>query len=127
VGSDDNGSIVPFNMKAMRTVMGPQFEEDSAAIEAWIRGGPKPDFADIGSRLLSIYSELDRRGWYHPDDFVTDAVSAVRKALHSEKSDLAGLVARLVEVTRGLLKEPPPNRPRRGGPKAAQMSLGKKA
>lgn len=121
------GEPILLNMKAMQKVVGPEFDEDSAAIARWLRDGAEPAFEQIAVRLVAIHEELARRGWYEADDDVRRAIDAVRRCLAEQ--DLAGLrgaVARLVEMTRSILRRPPPQPPGKGGPKAAQLSLGKK-
>ena len=75
-----------------------EFEEDSQAIGAWLRGGQVPDFPAIAERLLALHATLVDRGWY----VRTEAVSAALERLESARDEGRGDDLRAVERGAGV-------------------------
>jgi hypothetical protein len=126
---DDLELPIPINLKAIAALAGPDFDEDSKLVLAWLRGGAPPDFASIARRLLSFHQKLAERGLHEPDEDFSNALAELADSLASgNATDLKAAVALVVELTRYLLKGPTPPPAPRGprGPFAAKMSIGKK-
>lgn len=128
MSDSEDAEIIPLSKKALRDAIHPEVEDDSRAVAEWFDGGPEPAFEEIGARLLELYATLEKRGWHKPSEVTRRAIDDVKYRTESrnDASELKAAVARLVAITRNILRDPPPRPGGAGGPLAGQMALGKR-